>query len=80
MGFVVGLAIAVAAIPLWVRSYRRFLPGRAVKQETVGPDGKSVTRTYESISSIHAKTLGTRAQTHLQVAFSDPLRRYLLHA
>lgn len=48
---VAGFAIFICMMPLWIWSYRRFLPKRVVKSEVVAPD-KTLTRTFETLNAM----------------------------
>lgn len=48
MGFIIGIAEILIILPLWVWSYRRFLPRRVIKQENLDPTtGKVISRIYQ---------------------------------
>ena len=48
LGVLFAALIIVVGIPLWIWSFRRFLPDRVVRRETLDPvSGKVVTREYE---------------------------------
>lgn len=47
MGYVVGLCIALIGVPVWIWSYRKFLPRRYIASETFDPTtGKRIGRLY----------------------------------
>jgi hypothetical protein len=46
-GLVIGISMFAVGIPIWIWSYRRFLPRKYLVKETVGPDGKVIERQYD---------------------------------
>jgi hypothetical protein len=47
IGLIVAFTMTIIFIPLWVWSYKRYMPGRKyLKKEIVGPDNKVIERQY----------------------------------
>lgn len=51
MGFIIGALEIILIFPLWVWSYRKYLPRNIVDTETLNDKGKVVSRTYKLINN-----------------------------